>query len=76
MFVQPADGLLQLLLLRLGQDVGELVAGLQEHAEDALVQLAEEVLQAFTEGQGEHGFICGMAGKCRNSVIECQDEPW
>ena len=56
MFVQPPDGLLQLLLLHLGQDVGELIAGLQEHAEDALVQLAEEVLRAFTKVQLEHGF--------------------
>ena len=45
MFVQLPDGLLQRLLLRFGKDVGELVAGLQEAVEHALVQLTEELLQ-------------------------------
>ena len=44
-FVQLPDGLLQGLLLRFRQDVGELVTGLQEAVEHALVQLAEELLQ-------------------------------
>ena len=74
MFVEPADGLLQLLLLCLGEDVRELVAGLQEHAQDALVQLAEEVLQASQRVSGNtvfHGMVV-----FRNSVIKYQDEPW
>lgn len=43
-FVQPADSFLQPLLLLLREDVCQLIARLQEHAEHALVQLAKKIL--------------------------------
>lgn len=43
-FVQPADGVLQALLLFLWEDVSQLIAGLQEHTQNPLVQLAKVVL--------------------------------
>lgn len=43
-FVQPADSLLQPLLLLLRKDVSQLIARLQEHAQQSLVQLAKKVL--------------------------------
>lgn len=42
--VQPADSFLQPLLLLLREDVCQLIARLQEHAEHALVQLAKNIL--------------------------------
>lgn len=49
MLVQPADGLLQPLLLLLRQDVRQLVAGLQEHIQHPLVQLAKTLLDRGTK---------------------------
>lgn len=43
-FVQPADSFLQPLLLLLREDVCQLIARLQEHAEHTLVQLTKKIL--------------------------------
>lgn len=44
-FVQPADSVLQALLLLLGEDVSQLITRLQEHAQHPLVQLAKKLLR-------------------------------
>lgn len=44
LFVEFSDGVLQALLLLLGEDVGELITRLQEGVENPLVQLAEKLL--------------------------------
>lgn len=44
-FVQPAYGVLQALLLLLREDVSQLIACLQEHTQNPLVQVAEVVLR-------------------------------
>jgi len=48
-FVQLPDCFLQRLLLLLGQNIGQLVTGLEESVQDPLIQLTKELLREEKE---------------------------